>query len=571
MTGNKQLILNSHTIKICILSIMIFVISTIPFLQARNYEFTNLDDDELIINNPYLDGSGIPWMLTIFSNANVHRYMPLTMLHYSVLKSVFGLHTAPYHLISIAYHGVCAVIVFIMVTKFGLLLPIASVVTLLWALHPNTVESVVWIGALSTPLYTWLFLVSFLVFVRNIQRGSRNVSFLSLFLYILSCFAKPTAVLMPAILTPYLIWKRYSWKLIVRLVLPYASISLVFACVGWRMVGPFHLTDNFEYYGWIERIFLGSNLLTQYLIKFVVPYWTVPFNTFPPRTNGFFPLTVYVSLMVPVVVAVICIKLFRSRQAAAGKILSGVLWFLLFISLHVELIPMGNPDYLGERYTYMAYIGLFYSAGQIVAVMSEQYGRHILKFGLSVATLFLAIYVYGIYTRIPSWKSSETMWKTSITRDPDNYEAHYNYGRMLRSVGRLSEAIKEQSYVIEKAPTLARAYNERGLAYRQQGNYPAAIADYDTSLSLRPGYTAALFNRGMLYIVHKKNPGAGIRDLSQAIQLDPSLGIAYLERGKVYRTMQQMNDACRDFRAAGQMGVGEAQMLYTRDCLVRVE
>ena len=62
---------------------------------------------------------------------------------------------------------------------------------------------------------------------------------------------------------------------------------------------------------------------------------------------------------------------------------------------------------------------------------------------------------------------------------------------------------------------LAWAYNNRGLAYANLGEYGRAIEDYDQALRLDPGYVLAYNNRGFAY----KNLGEyrrAIEDYDQA-------------------------------------------------------
>lgn len=45
----------------------------------------------------------------------------------------------------------------------------------------------------------------------------------------------------------------------------------------------------------------------------------------------------------------------------------------------------------------------------------------------------------------------------------------------------------------------AEAYNERGLAYKNLGQYERAIQDYSKAIQLNKGYAKAYYNRGNAY------------------------------------------------------------------------
>ena len=74
-------------------------------------------------------------------------------------------------------------------------------------------------------------------------------------------------------------------------------------------------------------------------------------------------------------------------------------------------------------------------------------------------------------------------------------------------------------------PTSAEAYVNRGDKSYNQGDYQAAISDYDEAIRLDPKYTRAYYNRG----VAKNELGdseAAISDYDEAIRINPEHAIA---------------------------------------------
>ena len=78
---------------------------------------------------------------------------------------------------------------------------------------------------------------------------------------------------------------------------------------------------------------------------------------------------------------------------------------------------------------------------------------------------------------------------------------------------------------------LARAYNNRGLAYVADGEVERAIADFDKSLELHPGYVNALMDRGMAHGM-KGDHDRAVADFSAAIRQNPDSADAY--NGRCY-------------------------------------
>jgi len=67
---------------------------------------------------------------------------------------------------------------------------------------------------------------------------------------------------------------------------------------------------------------------------------------------------------------------------------------------------------------------------------------------------------------------------------------------------------------------LAESYNNRGIAYADQGDYDRAIRDYDEAIHLNSSYAHAYYNRGLAHL-QKGNQDLAVRDYNQAVRLDP--------------------------------------------------
>src|SRR5580700_8435230 len=77
---------------------------------------------------------------------------------------------------------------------------------------------------------------------------------------------------------------------------------------------------------------------------------------------------------------------------------------------------------------------------------------------------------------------------------------------------------------------LAIAYNNRGWAYINKGDYESAIADYDQAIRLKPDYPEAYNGRGIAHD-DKAEYDRAIADYDQAIRLKPDYPEAYNGRG----------------------------------------
>jgi Tfp pilus assembly protein PilF len=99
--------------------------------------------------------------------------------------------------------------------------------------------------------------------------------------------------------------------------------------------------------------------------------------------------------------------------------------------------------------------------------------------------------------------------------------------------GEFDQAIVKYSLAIDLDPSIAEAYNHRGIAYRNTAKYDLAIEDFSTALQLDPLNAAAHSNRGLAYFNIGKNDLA-LEDFSQALQIDPNQENAYFNRANLF-------------------------------------
>ena len=101
-------------------------------------------------------------------------------------------------------------------------------------------------------------------------------------------------------------------------------------------------------------------------------------------------------------------------------------------------------------------------------------------------------------------------------------EAHWKWN--------LEKAIRLYTRVVTLDPNNARAYFNRGVAYRSQGDMDRALADFNHALAKNPDILEALYGRGMIYL-QRKLYDKTIADMNRVIELDPKHSGAFRVRG----------------------------------------
>ncbi len=87
-------------------------------------------------------------------------------------------------------------------------------------------------------------------------------------------------------------------------------------------------------------------------------------------------------------------------------------------------------------------------------------------------------------------------------KEATNYleaRGHFMLAFNFEKLGNYDDAIREYSLTIKLKPNFSDAYLNRGLIYHKQGLHDRAIADYDMAIQLGPDNERAFFSRGESY------------------------------------------------------------------------
>jgi tetratricopeptide (TPR) repeat protein len=133
--------------------------------------------------------------------------------------------------------------------------------------------------------------------------------------------------------------------------------------------------------------------------------------------------------------------------------------------------------------------------------------------------------------------------------EPDNVEAYRQRGLCYGGNGDVDKALADQTKAIEQAPNDPRAYSYRADLHRLRNRLDHALADYtaaiDRDRTEDRGLAGAYRGRGMLFL-HQHNYRRAIRDLTQALDRDPTDTAAQRARGMAYLRRGDLNEALLD-------------------------
>lgn len=138
-------------------------------------------------------------------------------------------------------------------------------------------------------------------------------------------------------------------------------------------------------------------------------------------------------------------------------------------------------------------------------------------------------------------------YEKSITISPDNF-ASLDLNELYEKEGKLQDAVKFYSYVINLYPKKGHLYSKRAYFYEKLKQHDKALQDHTKTIELNPKESSCYLRRGRLYERVKQYDKA-IKDYTQAITLVSDAGL-YSGRGELYVKTNQKQKALHDFQKA---------------------
>lgn len=564
LSKRKTEISKSENKKRYLALIGILLFTFMCFSPSLNNEFVNWDDDRNFYDNELITSLNQQnfWENTarIFKSDVIGGYNPLTIWTFLLEHKIFTLDQPMYwHLDNIILHLLCCFFVFWISFRMKLGKWGSIVLTLLFAVHPMRVESVAWVTERKDVLYGVFYLAAIFYYLKIKQDGYKlKYGVIISICFALSLFAKIQAVILPISLVLIDYYLSENARISVSSVLKKWAYFL--GALAFGILGIYFLKDQGsieqEYTG-ISRIFIGSYSLLVYYVKALIPYRLSPLYPYPAKLDWYFYVSIFSFLLTALV-------LWQSYIKKKRVIFWGLAFFIANIVLLLQILGAGQ-GFLADRFSYMAYLGLFFiMAWYFEDYMNKYPGKKTLF--LSGAALLIMIYGTMTYQQNKIWKNSETLWThvlkyyTKTTLPWGNRANHY------RDNGMVEKALYDYSQVIRLKPDKPEAYNSRArlyFNYNQRDSLLKALTNYNKAISLRPDDVEFMVNRGATHAKLGNTPQA-LQDLAAAENLDPSFANIYLNRSVIYNNSQEWDKALSDIVKYLQYKPNNPDMWYEK-------
>ncbi len=523
--------------RVCVFGALLAAVTIFAYRPAWNGGFL-WDDDDYIIKNDLLtasDGLRRIW----FSLDSPSQYFPLVYTTFRLERAIWGLHPSGYHWVNLLLHVANALLVWRVLARLNV--PGAWLAGAIFALHPVQVESVAWITERKNVLMGFFFLLTLLAWIVFIdERTKRPWRFygLALILYVLALSAKSTACTLPAALL-LILWlqkRPINTRRLIQ-ILPFVILGMGMGLltVWWERYHQGTSRAVFAFLTPIERILIASRAVWFYLSKLI---WPSNLTFIYPRWNisPEHPLD-YTWLLAGIVLcaAIYFIRRYVGRSAEVTAAffvatLSPVLGFIMLFTFRYTFVA--------DHYQYLACIGpiALFSAGVFsLAGVFKQYRAFIWSAALVVVATLAAL----TWRQAAMYGDIETLWRTTLARNPECWMAHTNLGIVLLQKGQLNDGIAHYRAALRMQPDSWDAEYNLGTALLAQGKVDEAIFHCERAVAMEPNDPDGQVSLGNA-LLEKKRIDEAIIHYQKAIAIWPdhflarySLGRAFVEKGEL--------------------------------------
>lgn len=464
------------------------------------------------------------------------QYYPLVHSVFWVEHKLWGDTTLGYHLVNILLHVTAAILLLKILRTLGI--PAAELAAAIFALHPIQVESVAWISELKNTLSAVFYFSSALAYLQFDRTRNRRMYAVALILFAGGLMSKTVVATLPAALLVIFWWERgrLSWNPDVWPLVPFFAAGLIAGLfTAWMEVHLVQARGSEFDFSLLERILIAGRVSWFYLGKLFWPADLI--FSYPPWNIN---QVVAWQYLFPAAMVLLAGALWGLRRRWRGP-LAAFLFYIgtLFPALGFFNVYPFRYSFVADHFQYLACIGPIVLTSVGIDALFRSYGRGKRLWEKVFCAALVAVLTGLTWQQSKMYSDPETLWRTTITRNPDSYLACCNLGSILLDTGRVNAAIEMYRRALAIRPRDALAENNLGIALLHSGKVDEAILRFNRTLQIDPGYFAAYNNLSDAFL-QKGEVEAAIAAYEKALAIQPNdatiqnnLGYVCLQAGRV--------------------------------------
>jgi tetratricopeptide (TPR) repeat protein len=301
---------------------------------------------------------------------------------------------------------------------------------------------------------------------------------------------------------------------------------------------------------WVEQRFIGAqgtdfrlSILQRGLIA-ARDFWFYFFKLFwPAKLTFIYPRwqinpqawSHYVSLLGLALVILLAISL-AVRKQMRGLLAAALIFLgLLFPALgFINVFPF-LYSFVADHFQYLACVAplTLFAVGVTIGLDSLAPANTFLRYAVYNA-LLLTVGVLS-WRQCRDYRDIETLWRTTIARNPDCWMAHNNLAKRLSDEGQIDEGISHYREAVRLQPHDGLYHYNLATALADQRNFSEAFAEFRDALSALPD-SAEIRNNFAIALARAGKTDEAIEEFKTAVRIKPDYikghyNLAYLLSG----------------------------------------
>ena len=304
---------------------------------------------------------------------------------------------------------------------------------------------------------------------------------ISLAFFVLACFSKGMAVVLPALLiiTDWWILKKpFSVKELLDKI-PYFVVTLIFAYIATHAqkdAGADATVVINAAYTPVERFKIISYSFLMYWVKAIFPINLIPFYPYPPKIDGSIPGIFSLAALGLILFAIAAFILGRKNKL----IWWAVSFFVIAISTVIQILPVGSAIF-ADRYFYLSSIGPLFLFALGLDYLKKK-SSMFQGFGYLIALIFAAI----TFFQTTHWKNLYTLFKPAEESYPEDAMVLSNLGWYYLGINDFLMAKQYLQRADNNGFKNADVCRTLGSMFVDEQNYPEALKYIEKSREFLP-------------------------------------------------------------------------------------
>jgi protein O-mannosyl-transferase len=253
----------------------------------------------------------------------------------------------------------------------------------------------------------------------------------------------------------------------------------------------------------------------------------------------------------PVSFALLLAGLFLGRARLGRAPFAGLAFFCVTLIPalgFIDIVPF-IYSFVADHFQYLAGIGLFVllaGLGTSLAARISPVGQ---RLALTAAIVLICSCAALSYRHARDFRNEETLWRSTIERNPSAWMAWENLIAMLNRDHRYTEAIAVGERGLQHHPKRAVLLVSMGIALQNSGRLDEAAGRFGEAAAINPDWAMVQFHLGSSMLALGR-PSEALTAFNRALEIDPKMGIAHMMRGNALLNARRFEEAVAAYRRA---------------------